>query len=133
MKIRMKTRAAGPGQNRAYQPGQVVEVDDKTAVAWLNGGYAEAVKREAEAAVVAPGERAVLPGLGAEPVFAIRGIGKATARKLATVGVENVAGVAALEGRPLLDAARAAGVSEETAAGWVEEARMLCEEDSHGE
>lgn len=57
MMIRMLTTAAGA--NGLLLAGQVVEVDDATAVAWLNAGYAEAVKRTVESAVVAPKEQAV--------------------------------------------------------------------------
>ena len=118
MRVRMKTRAAAPGQDAVYQPGQVVDVDDETAVAWLNGGYAEAVKRGVERAVT---------GLGAEPATAIDGIGPATAMRLEGAGVgTRVHDLAGLEPAAL---AEAAGVNEDRAAGWIDEARMLCEED----
>jgi len=57
MMIRMLATASGAFGT--YTAGQVVEVDDATAVAWLNAGYAEAVKRTGESAVVTPKEQAV--------------------------------------------------------------------------
>lgn len=41
MKVRMKTIMAGPGGNAA--PGQVIDVDEATGRAYIDGGFAEAV------------------------------------------------------------------------------------------
>lgn len=134
MRVRMKTRAAAPGQNVVYQPGKVYEVDDATAVAWLNGGYAEAVKAgEMETTEKAKAETAERPkaadrepaGLADEPTKAIEGIGPKRALMLARVGLETIGDLA---GADVAQVAEAAGVGEEEAARWVDDARVLCEE-----
>lgn len=132
MRIRMKSRAAVPGRG-VLQPGEVVDVDEGTAVAWLNGGYAEAVAtHDVERAVVEPQERerATLPGLGAEPATVVHGVGPATAARLAEADIHLVADMAAAEPAAV---AAAAGVSDEKAAGWIEEARSLCESEGESD
>lgn len=59
MKIKMKTRVAGPDFN--VGAGQVVDVPRKQAYALIEGGYAEQVREasEVETAVAAPVEAAV--------------------------------------------------------------------------
>lgn len=57
MRVRMMSTAAGA--DGLFVAGQEVDVDDQTAIAWLNGGYAESVARQVEQAVVEPKEKAV--------------------------------------------------------------------------
>lgn len=64
----MLTRSAGP--EGVYEPGQEVEVADELAALWIQGGYAEPVRRQRETATAPPGERAVsVPGVGARPAI----------------------------------------------------------------
>lgn len=56
MIVRMKSTAAGA--NGLLLAGQVVDVDDVTAIAWLNGGYAEPVAKIVETAVLEPTQKA---------------------------------------------------------------------------
>lgn len=129
MRVRMKARAAGPEQGHVFQPGDVVDVDETTALAWLNGGYAEAVAtHDVERATAGAAERAILPGLGAEPVTAVKGIGRGMAARLGEVGIHTVWDLATDEAGPVR---LAAGVSAETAQAWIDEAGMLCEPDEN--
>jgi hypothetical protein len=57
MKVRMLSTAAGV--DGCLMAGQVVDVDPETAVAWLNGGYAEPVAQPAERATIVPEEKAI--------------------------------------------------------------------------
>ena len=59
MRIRMKTTAAGP--DGTFVAGREYKVDGKLAAEWLEAGYAEPVKAEAETATVEPDEAAVKP------------------------------------------------------------------------
>ncbi len=60
MRIRMLTTIAGP--TLAASAGQEIEVDVETATALLDGGFAEALKAEAEtAAVEAAPEKTTAP------------------------------------------------------------------------
>jgi hypothetical protein len=59
MRIRMKTRIAGPGVNAS--PGDIIEPDRITAHALIEGGYAEQIDgEEPETATIAAPEKAVL-------------------------------------------------------------------------
>ncbi len=59
MRIRMLTTIAGP--TLAASAGQNIEVDATTATALLDGGFAEALKAEAETATVEAQEEAIAP------------------------------------------------------------------------
>ena len=59
MRIKMLTTIAGPAF--AASAGQEIEVDAKTATALLDGGFAEALKAEAETATVEAPEEAIAP------------------------------------------------------------------------
>ncbi len=59
MRIKMLTQLAGP--TLVASPGQEIEVDNEPATALLDGGFAEAVKAEAETATVAPPEQTTAP------------------------------------------------------------------------
>jgi hypothetical protein len=50
MKIKMRTTASGPAG--CHQAGQVYEVSSLVAEAYLQGGYAEAVKEQHETATL---------------------------------------------------------------------------------
>ena len=54
MRIKLLTHLAGP--DLTATAGQEIEVDDATATALLDGGFATAVKVEAEAATLAAPE-----------------------------------------------------------------------------
>lgn len=64
MLVKMKSRAAWPEAGRVLQPGQVADVPDEMARAWIEGGYAEEATAEAapevEQADQAPKEKAVI-------------------------------------------------------------------------
>ena len=59
MRIRMLTTIAGPAL--AASAGQEIEVDAEAATALLDGGFAEALKAEAETAAVEAQEEAIAP------------------------------------------------------------------------
>lgn len=60
MRVKMLTTAAGP--EGVFPAGQVVDVDEKLAKAFIAGGYAEVVDKPiVESAVIEPPEKAVLP------------------------------------------------------------------------
>ncbi len=59
MRIRMLTTIAGP--TLAASAGQEIEVDAETATALLDGGFAEALKAEAETAAVEAPEKTTAP------------------------------------------------------------------------
>lgn len=131
MRIRMKARAAGP--RGVYFPGAVVrvpeDVDETTATAWLNGGFAEAVKvHDVERAVMpAPPEQAVVPAGNATrdegpDLQTISGIGPATARRLIAAGIGSAGALARAEAGAV---ASAAGTSQERAAEWIREAEEI--------
>lgn len=54
MKVKMVTRAAGPGG--VWEPGSVVEVDSDVAKELVQRGFAVVVRGERETATVAPSE-----------------------------------------------------------------------------
>jgi hypothetical protein len=55
----MKSTAAGPQVN--YQPGQEVDVSAEVGKAFVEGGYADPVKAQAETATVETHETAAKP------------------------------------------------------------------------
>lgn len=57
MLVKIKTSVAGI--NFSYQGGQVVEVEEKTAIELLKAGHAEPAKKETETATVESLENAV--------------------------------------------------------------------------
>jgi len=61
MRVKMLTTAASP--DGVFLAGQVVDVDEKLAKAFITGGYAEAVDKPKtpETAAIEPPEKAVLP------------------------------------------------------------------------
>lgn len=65
MRVKMITLAAEPGG--VYRPGQIVDLDDGTARAFIAGGYAKAVPvgspsaPQPEAAAIEPAEAAMKP------------------------------------------------------------------------
>ena len=59
MRIRMLTTIAGPAL--AACAGQEIEVDAEAATALLDGGFAEALKAEAETAAVEAQEETIAP------------------------------------------------------------------------
>ena len=59
MRIKMLTTIAGPAF--AASAGQNIEVDATTATALLDGGFAEALKAEAETATVEAPEKTTAP------------------------------------------------------------------------
>lgn len=61
MKVRLLTSIASP--TWSYSPGEVADIDPEEAARWIKAGIAEAVDgpRAAEAAVIEPSEKAVLP------------------------------------------------------------------------
>lgn len=137
MKVRMKTRAAGPALGRVLQPGDVVEVDGETAAAWLNGGYAEAVVTEVERAVALPAERMVSPAASvpALSVPAERLAGRIeglTARQIKVLGLAGIVTIQDLAG--VTPAALvAAGIKAKDAARMVDDARLLCAQEGNYE
>lgn len=137
MKVRMKTRAAGPDLGRVLQPGEVVEVDGETAAAWLNGGYAEAVVAEVERAVASPAERTVSPAVSAPALSVsaerlaarIEGMTARQIKVLAAAGIVTIEDLAKVTPAALM----AAGVKAKDAARMVDEARLLCAEEGTDE
>lgn len=61
MHVKMLTTAAGP--DGVFPAGQVADIDEKLAKAFVAGGYAEAVDKPKtpESAAIEPPEKAVLP------------------------------------------------------------------------
>ncbi len=64
MRVKMLATAAGP--NGVFPAGQVVDVDEILAKAFIAGGYAESVDKATdkpgpESAAIEPPEKAVLP------------------------------------------------------------------------
>lgn len=47
--------------NWSYAPGQIVELDEKLAKAWIAAGIAEAIDVAPESTAIGPPEKAVLP------------------------------------------------------------------------
>ncbi len=116
MRVRMVTRAAGPGHS--YRPGQVVDLDPQTALAWLQAGYAEPIAstpaQQREQAVKSPPERRNLelqdlPGIGPARATELRELGIFSVGALATADPELIASID--------------GVGLATARRWIEAAQ----------
>jgi hypothetical protein len=58
MNIKMKVSIAGgyPPWGFSYQPGQVVEIDDKRGKSWVEGGNAVVAEKHEKPSTVHPGD-----------------------------------------------------------------------------
>ncbi|MFO7537612.1 MAG: helix-hairpin-helix domain-containing protein [Chloroflexota bacterium] len=115
MRIKMNTAAASPKWQAS--PQQEVTVPAAEGKVLIERGFATAVVPKGETAVV---PASGLRNRGDEPVTAVSGIGPATAKLLATIGIETVAQLA---GATVEQLAPLDGVREETAEQWLEGAR----------
>ena len=115
------TLAAGP--EGVWAAGTEVELPDHRAMALVEGGYAEPVRRRRETAVapatateaVGPGEAAVLLARD------IEGIGEARAAALGRLGIVTAADLARADAKVIAEVIE--GVGKAMAKRWIDSAR----------